>query len=229
MPSDLIQSLCQALCEVGRRAYAHGWVSHHDGNFSIRLGPDEFLVTPTGVSKGFMDPDQMVRVNLEGESLDGQGRASSEWKMHRKSYEMRPDVGAIVHTHAPHATAFAVAGLDLDRAVLPEMIATLGAVPLAPYGQPGTEDIYAGMVPLIDKADAFLLKNHGLVTFGEDIWRAYYRHEAVEHAARIEILARQIGKVDVLTREQVEALKKARDASRASGPWMNCKCEGEGS
>jgi L-fuculose-phosphate aldolase len=212
------------LCEIGRRVYAKGWVSWRDGNFSVRLGPDEFLVTPTGVSKGFMKPEKMVRVNLAGEPLDGNGKLTSEWKLHRKSYEMRPDVGGIVHTHAPHATAFAVAGLALDRCLFPEMIYTMGAVPLAAYGQPGTDDIYHGMLPLIDKAEAFLLKNHGVVTFGKDIWEAYHRHDNIEHAARIEILARQIGKVDTLTRDQVEGLKKLRKDSGVSGPWLDCRC-----
>jgi L-fuculose-phosphate aldolase len=224
MNDSTIARLREDLCEVGRRVYEKGWVSSRDGNFSIRLGEDRFLVTPTGVSKGFMTPDTMVLVNLEGEPLEGGGKASSEWKLHRKAYEMRSDVGSVVHTHAPHSTAFAVAGLALDRCIFPELIVTLGAVPLAGYGQPGTDDIYQGMLPWIDKANAFLLKNHGLVTFGKDLWEAFNRHDNVEHAARIEILARQIGKVDTLTRDQVASLVKMREVYGVTGVFLDCDC-----
>ncbi len=215
------------LCEIGRRVFQHGWVAANDGNFSVRLAEDEFLVTPTGVSKGFMDPAKMVYVNLAGDSLDGKGKVSSEWKMHRASYEKRSDIGAIVHTHCPHATAFSVAGLALDKAVLPEQIYSLGAVPLAPYGQPGTHDLYQGMLPFIEKSNAFLLKNHGVVTYGKDLWEAFFRHEALEHAARIQILARQVGKVETLTRDQVNALYEARTEAGLDPHWIDCRCEGE--
>ena len=215
------------LCEVGRRVFQHGWVASNDGNFSVRLGENEFLVTPTGVSKGFMTPEKMVLVNLEGETLQGEGQVSSEWKMHRISYERREDISAIVHTHCPHATAFTVAGLALDQCVLPEQIYALGAIPLAPYGQPGTEDLYQGMLPFIEKSNAFLLKNHGVVTFGSDLWEAFFRHEALEHAARIQFLARQLGKVETLSRDQVEALHRARTQAGLDPHWIDCRCEGE--
>jgi len=215
------------LCEIGRRVFQHGWVASNDGNFSVRLGENEFLATPTGISKGFMSPDEMVLVNIEGKTLDGKGSVSSEWRMHRFSYERRPDIGAIVHTHAPHATAFTVAGLALDQCVLPEQIVALGAVPLAPYGQPGTHDLYQGMLPFVEKSNAFLLKNHGVVTYGKDLWEAFFRHEALEHAARIQLLARQLGKIETLTREQVDGLKKARGEMGLDSHWLDCECEGE--
>lgn len=225
-PYDVDQ-IRRDLCEVGRRVFQHGWVAANDGNFSVRVGADEFIVTPTGVSKGFMTPESMVYVNLAGESLDGRGKVSSEWKMHRISYEKRSDIGAIVHTHCPHATAFSVAGLALDRCVLPEQIVSLGAVPLAPYGRPGTHDLYQGMLPFIEKSNAFLLKNHGVVTYGKDLWEAFFRHEALEHAARIQILAQQLGRVETLTREQVEGLAKSREAMGLDPHWLDCRCEGE--
>ncbi|MCA9409968.1 MAG: class II aldolase/adducin family protein, partial [Candidatus Omnitrophica bacterium] len=135
------------------------------------------------------------------------------------------DIGAIVHTHCPHATAFSVAGLALDQAVLPEQIYTLGAIPLAPYGQPGTHDLYQGMLPYIEKSNAFLLKNHGVVTYGKDLWEAFFSHEALEHAARIQILARQVGKVETLKREQVDALHRARTEAGLDPHWIDCRCD----
>lgn len=208
-----------SLSEVGRRVYAHGWVASNDGNFSMRLGPNEFLVTPSGISKGSIDPSRVLMVDAQGNLIEGQGRVSTEWRMHQKVYEKRPDVGAVVHTHAPHATAFAVAGEPLDLPVLPELIYAVGSVPLVPYALPGSGELYDAIDSFVTRGDALLLRNHGLVTYARDLWGAYYLHEAVEHSARIQILARQVGRVGTLNRAQVEQLRKAREQAGIRTPW----------
>jgi L-fuculose-phosphate aldolase len=210
----------EAICEIGRRVYQRGWVASNDGNISARLGPNEFLISPSGVSKGSLTPDGLMLVDAQGSPLNGGGKVSTEWRMHQKIYERRPEIGGVVHTHAPHATAFAVAGLALDLPVLPELVYGLGAVPLVPYALPGSGELYEAIDPFVGKADALLLKNHGLVTCGKDVWAAYFHHESVEHSALIQILASQIGNVDTLTRAQVAQLKAARDAAGLTTPWL---------
>jgi L-fuculose-phosphate aldolase len=225
MSNELIQTLREILCEVGRRVYEKGWVASNDGNLSIRVTSDEYLISPSGVSKGALTPAGILLVDGSGHTLDGDGRVSTEWKMHQKVYERRPEIGAVVHTHAPYSTAFAVAGQPLDLPVLPELVYHLGAVPLVPYYLPGSGALYDGIDPFVERANALLLKNHGLVTYGTDIWAAFYCHESVEHAARIQTLAKHLGKVDTLTREQVEDLKSARDSSGLTSPWFPVKID----
>src|SRR5262245_44353134 len=121
------------ICEVGRRLFARGYVASNDGNISVRLDAGRIMTTPKSVSKGFMTPDMMVIVDPTGKKLSGERDASSELKMHLAVYELRPDVHAVVHAHPPIATGFAVAGIPLDRAVLAEVITTLGSIPIADY------------------------------------------------------------------------------------------------
>ncbi|HPO08972.1 MAG TPA: class II aldolase/adducin family protein, partial [bacterium] len=129
----------QDILEAGRRIWIRGFVAANDGNISARVSDDEILCTPTGVSKGFMDPAMIATVDGEGRQIRGEWKVSSEAKMHLAVYRKRPDVHAVVHAHPPTATGFAVAGISLDQCVLPEVLVTLGGIPLAPYGLPGSE------------------------------------------------------------------------------------------
>lgn len=227
MSDSKIKQLRETLCQIGQRIYAKGWVASNDGNLSARVDPSgqagtqegRFLITPSGVSKGDLTPEGLLLVDGQGNTLEGSGRVSSEWKMHQKVYERRPEMGAVVHTHAPASTAFAVAGLPLDLPVLPELVFGLGGVPMVPYHLPGSGELYDGIDPYVTQANALLLKNHGLVTFGADPWAAFYCHESVEHAAQIQILARSLGHVDLLTPGQVEALVQLRKAAGILSPW----------
>lgn len=198
------------LAEIGRRVYEQGYVAANDGNISMRVGPDRILVTPTGVSKGFMTPESMVPVDMNGRVLEGDNRPSSEIRVHLAVYRHRPDIHGICHAHPVHATAFAVAGIPLDRPVLPEVVIGLGCIPVIPYGTPGTNDFVNPLLPFLENHDAFLLANHGVLTLGPDAWSAYYRMETVEHAAAIELSARRLGSISTLTPEQTEALLKQR-------------------
>lgn len=211
--------LRHTVSEVSRRVHARGWVASNDGNISARVGPDRFLITPSGVSKGEVTPERVLLVDGAGNLVEGSGRVSTEWRMHQKVYERRPEIGGVVHTHAPHATAFAVAGIALDLPVLPELVYGLGGIPLVPYYMPGSGELYDGIDPYVTQTNALLLKNHGVVTYAGDLWGAYYHHESVEHSARVQWLAHTLGKVDPLTRAQVQQLKDARDAAGVKSPW----------
>ena len=205
------------IVEVGRRIWLRGYVASNDGNITARIGQDEFLTTPTGVSKGFMTPEMIVKVNGQGEVISGELKPSSEIKMHLGVYQSRPDVMAIAHAHPPISTAFAVTGQSLSKYVLPEVIIALGQVPLTEYGTPSTEEIPQAISKYLADHDAFLLENHGALTLGTDVYNAYYKMETMEHFATITLAARQLGGERELSREQVEKLIELRKKMGVKG------------
>ncbi|NUP99916.1 MAG: class II aldolase/adducin family protein [Armatimonadetes bacterium] len=198
------------ICEVGRRIWQRGYVAYNDGNLSIRLDQNVVLATPTGVSKGFLTPDMLVTVDLDGNQLSGHLKMSSEILMHLAMYRERCDVAAVVHTHPPHATGFAVYGEGFDRPTLPEFVVALGGVPLAPYGKPSTPELAESVKPYVKDHDVFLLANHGALALGGDIFQAYYRTETLELSAQITFIARLLGKENVIADEEVPYLKQMR-------------------
>lgn len=200
----------QDILDVGKLIYQKGWVAANDGNISVRLG-DRILCTCTGVSKGMMTPADIIVCDLAGNRIDGMRERTSEIAMHMTIYQMRSDVCAIVHAHPPVATGFAVAGRPLTQALLPEVIVSLGCVPLAEYGLPGTPALTQGMLPYIPNYDAILLGNHGLVCYGEDVYKAFFKMETVEHFARIALVAELLGGARVLNRHEVQELFQARE------------------
>ena len=181
------------LVEVCKRIYQKGFVASNDGNVSLRMSEDEILATPTNMSKGDISPDQLIKVNMKGEVIAGFLKPSSELKLHIRIYEKRADVGAVVHAHPPISTGFAVAGISLEQRAIPEVIATLGGVPLAPYNTPSTDELARSIDEFIDRHDAILLSNHGVVAAGPDVYEAYYKLERVEHSAHIIWVARTLG------------------------------------
>jgi len=207
------------LVTIGRLLYEKSLVASTEGNLSIRLGDDRFLLTPAGAPKGRLRPECLVTVDGSGRLRAGQGAPSSETAMHLAIYRARPDVGAIVHAHPPTATGFAVAGIPLADCVLPEILLTVGSIPLAPYGTPGGEELAETIVPIARAHDAFLLKNHGAVTLGEEIWQAFHRMEMIESFARTLFTARLLGRVEPLERTEVAKLLGMRPAppARAEG------------
>jgi len=208
------------LVQVCRFIYDKGWVAMNDGNVSIRLADDRILCTPTAVSKGKVQLDDIIVCDMQGNKLSGDRECTSEIAMHHTIYSMRPDIASVVHAHPPVATGFAAAGRALDKALLPEVIIQLGAVPLAAYGLPGTPALSEGMRPFIPQYDALLLENHGCTTYGRDVWEAFFRMEMVEHFARITFVAEMLGGARALPRQEVEKLFAARQrynvCSRAS-------------
>lgn len=210
---DFELKLKQDIVEVGRRMWLRGYVAANDGNISIRIGSDEFLCTPTGVSKGFMTPEMIIKVNSGGEVLSGDLKPSSELKMHLRAYRERPDVKAIVHAHPPVGTAFAVAGMPLNKKFLPEVIVTLGEIPLAEYATPSTDEVPESIAGIIKEHDAVLLANHGVLTLGDDVFNAYYKLETVEHYANVSLMVRQLGGVRELPSERIARLMEVHKKS----------------
>lgn len=204
------------LLRVCRLIYEKGWVAMNDGNVSIRLEDNRILCTPTAVSKGFVEPADLILCDLKGKKVEGLREGTSEIAMHLTVYELRPDVRSVVHAHPPTATGFAAAGKALDKAMLPEVVIQLGAVPLAAYGLPGTPALSEGMLPYIPHYDAMLLENHGCTTYGKDVWEAFFRMEMVEHFARITLVAEMLGGARALPREEVEKLFAARSRYNVS-------------
>ncbi len=183
------------LCEIGRRIYNDGFVAANDGNFSVKVDDNTFFVTPTGVSKGFMTPDMICKVDGKGnlKEPNGKWKPSSEFKMHLKVYEQRPDVKSVVHAHPPIATSFAIAGIALDKLIMPEAIIFLGAVPIAQYGTPSTMEIPESLEPYLQDYDAVLLANHGALSFGCDLNTAFFRMESTEFYAKLLMYSRLLG------------------------------------
>jgi L-fuculose-phosphate aldolase len=215
------KELREEIVRICRRVYEKGWVAANDGNVTVRLNQQELLCTPTAMSKSLVQPEDLIVCDLDGNKLGGYRQCTSEIGMHTAIYRLRPDVTAVVHAHPPVATGFAVAGRALDKALLPEVIVQLGAIPLARYGLPGTPALAEGMLPFIPTYDAILLENHGCTTLGADLWQAFFRMETVEHLARVTFVAEALGGANALPRVEVDKLFAARErynVSRPAGP-----------
>ncbi|RKZ18307.1 class II aldolase/adducin family protein [bacterium] len=197
------------LIEAGRAMRSARLIVAREGNLSMRLAEDRFMVSAAGTDKGRLGPDDLVVVGPDGQP-EGDGRASTETAMHLEIYRRRADVGAVVHGHPAHCTAFAVAGRALDACLLPEVITTLGCVPLSDYATPSTAEVAEAVGRLCTDHDAFLLRNHGAVAMGPDPRTAVDRLETVEHLAQITWLAEALGGARPLGKEQVEALMQIR-------------------
>jgi L-fuculose-phosphate aldolase len=216
--------LKRQIVEIGKRIWTRGYVASNDGNITVLLNENELLTTPTGVSKGFMTTDMIIKCNRTGKVISGNSkyRPSSEVKMHLEVYKERPDVKSVVHAHPPFATSFAVAGIPLDKCVLPEAIIVIGAVPIAPYGLPSTMEIPDKIRPFVKNTDAILLENHGALTFGSDLLNAYHKMETLEHTANIVWKAIQLGNLGVLPADERDRLMTLREKFNLSGRVTVC-------
>lgn len=182
------------ICKIGQRLWQRRLIAANDGNISVRLPDGRLICTPSGVSKGFLDPDDWVITNSAGEKMAGRLQPSSELKMHVEVYGIRPDVKAVVHAHPPHATAFAVAGLTLPQHVMPEIDVLLGKVALAPYCAPGTHELADGVATLAARGvNVVLLANHGATAWGPSLEEAWLRMESLDQCCEILLNARQVG------------------------------------
>jgi L-fuculose-phosphate aldolase len=207
------QEAKEMICEIGRRVYNRNYVAANDGNISVKVSPNVIWTTPTGVSKGYMTPDMMVKMGLSGNVISGNLKPSSEVKMHLRVYNENPEVNAVVHAHPPVATSFAIAGISLDKPVLPEAIVLLGNVPVAPYAFPGTQEVPDSIAPYCNTHNAVLLANHGALTWGRDLMEAYFRMESLEHYATILMYSNNIlKKANELNRSQIADLIQVRES-----------------
>ncbi len=209
--------LRREIVEIGRWIHRQGLVSGFDGNISARLDNYRVLSTPTAVCKGMMQPDDLVIVDYEGKKISGRRNMTSELAMHLLYYRRRSDANAVVHAHPPTATGYAAAGLSLNKALVSEVVLSLGCIPLARYGTPGTPELTEALDPLVRKYDAVLMANHGVVTCGPDLMRAYFKMETVEHFAKISLVTELLGKQVLLSDADVDKLLAARQRYFGAG------------
>lgn len=202
----------EEILAVGRRIYQRGLVAANDGNLSVRVGENQVWVTPTGVSKGEMTREMLVKLDLEGNRLEGTHKPSSEVKMHLRIYRENPRLRAVVHAHPPAATAFAAAGLPLDRPVLQEAVVQLGPVPVAPFALPGSQAVADGVAPYCTQYRALLLEYHGAVTWGESLTQAHHRLECLEQTAQVTLHLHTLGCRRTMPEALVKDLESLRPA-----------------
>jgi L-fuculose-phosphate aldolase len=215
--------LREEIITIGKRMWEKGFVAAADGNISVRLGPDRLLITPSGFGKGFLSPEQLLRIDLRGVVIPSHYpgarglKPSSETMMHLEAYLQRPDVHAVIHAHPPLSIALSVAGLPIDADVLPEVIYSVGIIPTAPYVTPGTPDGRHAVRELVKLHDAILLDHHGTLTVGANLTEAYMRLERMEHSAAILLAARQVGELKRLPQAEFEKLCALGVCARQTG------------
>lgn len=215
----------RAILDIGQRMYLRGFVAANDGNISVRTAENEIWATPTGVSKGYMKKKMLVKVDLEGRQLAGTWKPSSELKMHLRAYRENPELKSVCHAHPPICTSFSIAGIPLDQPILAEAVITLGSVPVAPYAELGSEEVPEAIAPYCRTHNGVLLANHGVVTWAEDAYAAYYRLESMEYYAKILMITdRILGHQNMLSDQQIDALLAMRakfGISRGGEPARN--------
>jgi len=230
MNYQTIQQHKKEICEIGHRIWQKGFCAGNEGNHSVRVGPGQYLVTPTGISKGFLEPADILLVDDQSKIIETNARGrkpSSEFKVHLAIYQARADVGAVVHSHPPHATAFAIAGIAIPEGIHPEAEVFLGKVKTAPYATPSTPDLPNSLLPLIDQnTNTLLMGNHGSVNFDRDLISTYYKLEILDAYCRILLLTKQIGKVNVLNPSQLTELLEVKKKFGMSDERLACAPEG---
>ena len=197
----------QAILEAGRRLYQRGYVAANDGNISARMADGTIWATPTGVSKGFMTEEMLVRLDPQGETVEGTWKVSSEAAMHLAIYRENPDIGGVVHAHPAAATAYSTLGRDFDLAISLDAALQVGRVPCAPYAATGSKELAENAANYCNEAYAALLEHHGAVTWGSDVLRALYRMECLEQTFTVYANMRAFGEVRLLTRAQLDELE----------------------
>jgi L-fuculose-phosphate aldolase len=200
-----------SICEIGKLCYSKGFIVGADGNISTRLSDGTIIITPAGAMKGFLQPRHLAHVDMQGSVIDDGPRCSSETGIHLVSYKERPDVRAVLHCHPPHAVAMTIAGVDLQTPVIPEIIVTIGGIPTAPFGTPGTPELPESIRNIVRCSDTVVMKNHGSVTLGSNLLDAFKKLDMLEHTARILWLAHVVkGDLSPLPPEAVAKLLATR-------------------
>jgi L-fuculose-phosphate aldolase len=220
-----VHKVKQQICEIGQRLYKKGFAAANDGNISVRISQNEVVCTPTMISKGFMTPDDLCLVDMEGNQLSGRRRRTSEVKLHLAIMQQRPEVKAVVHCHPPHATAFGIAREPIPQCVLPEVELFLGDVPISRYATPGTQECAETVLPFVHKANVIILANHGTVSYGEDLERAYWWTEILDAYCRILMLAKGLGRIAYFSEPEAHALLDLKQQLGFSDPragMTNC-------
>lgn len=222
-----VHKIKQDICEIGRRIYDKGFAAANDGNITVRVSDNEVLCTPTMHSKGFLKPDDISTIDMTGKQISGRKKRSSEALLHLEIYKQRPDVKSVVHCHPPHATAFAVAREPIPQCVLPEVEVFLGDVPITKYETPGGQAFADTILPYVSKTNVIILANHGTVSFGEDVERAYWWTEILDAYCRILMLAKSLGRVHYFSEEKERELLELKSKWGFTDPrntpeYQNC-------
>lgn len=203
--------LRKAICNIAKLCYERSLIVGADGNFSAKTSQGTILVTPAGAMKGFLEPHHIAHIDSHGQVVDDGPKASSEVGIHLVSYEQRPDIRAICHAHPPHAVAMTIAEVDLQMPIIPEIIVTIGGIPTAPFGTPGTHELADSIKDIIKCSDTVIMKNHGSVTVGDNLMDAFKKLDMLEHTARILWLAHTArGGLSPLPEEAVRKLLETR-------------------
>jgi len=211
------------IIEAGRRLYLRGLICGSEGNLSARISEDEIIITPSGVSKGFMNEDMLVRLDMSGKVLSGSGTASSETKMHLAIYEKSPNILSVCHAHPPIATTFAAAGVPLDKAYIQETVMLLGVIPIAKYAAPGSQELARSASDYCQDYHGVLLEQHGALTWGTSVMEALYRMENVEYTAKITMYSTILGFERTLDGDKIKeliALRKNWGISASLGEFI---------
>ena len=222
-----IHRMKQEICEIGDRIYKKGFAAANDGNITYRVNDNEVLCTPTMHSKGFLKPDDICLIDMEGKQIAGSKKRSSEALLHLEIMKARPEVKSVVHCHPPHATAFAVAREPIPQCVLPEVEVFLGEVPTTRYETPGSKTFAETILPFVHDTNVIVLANHGTVSYGENVERAYWWTEILDAYCRILILAKQVGNVEFLSKDESRELLDLKqewgfDDPRLKKDYENC-------
>ncbi|MBY9077344.1 class II aldolase/adducin family protein [Paenibacillus sp. HN-1] len=206
------QQLRLRICDIGRNLFNKDFIAANDGNISARLSTTEILATPTGVSKGYLEPHMLVKVDLNGEVVEAHEgyKPSTEVKMHLRIYRELPEMNGVVHAHPPFATAFAIKGEALDKMMMPESVIAMGDIPLAQYGTPSTEEVPDSVMPFLGKKTAILLESHGALSWGKDVMSAYMNMERLEYTAKLTFLTRQLNGERELPQNRIDELMALR-------------------
>lgn len=215
------------ICEIGQRIYNKGFAAANDGNITVRISENEVLCTPTMHSKGFLKPDDISTIDMTGKQIAGRKKRSSEALLHLEIYKQRPDIKSVVHCHPPHATAFAIAREPIPQCVLPEVEVFLGDVPITRYETPGGQAFADTIIPFVDKCNVMILANHGTVSFGENVERAYWWTEILDAYCRMLLLSRSLGRVNYLNETESRELLALKDKwgfadPRNTDEYKNC-------
>lgn len=202
--------LRRAICEIGKLCYGRFYIVGADGNISARMSDGTILITPTGAMKGFLEPHHVAHVNMQGQVVDGGPRCSSEVGIHIAAYEERPEMKAVVHAHPPHAVAMTIAGIDMQAPFIPEIVVTIGGIPTADFGTPGTPELAESIRSIVRCSDTVVMTHHGSVTLGANLMDAYKKLDMVEHTSKILWLAHSVGHAKPLSPEYVQKLLATR-------------------
>lgn len=205
----------KTIVEIGKRAYVKGYVSGSDGNITIKVGDNEVWATPTGVCKGYMSEEMLIKLDLDGHIIEkGEYDTTSEIKMHLRVYKENSNIQAVVHAHPPMGTAYAIAGLNIEEPMMAENVVFLGVIPCAPYAKPGSVEVPNSIAKYCKDYNGCFLGNHGTLTWGDNPYEAYYRLESLENCCYIQmVLKNQLGQANMLTKEQVEELYEIRESA----------------